>query len=109
MGGGTSIIEATKCGFRTVGVDIDPVAWFITKNKLEESIKSFYKTDLENGEFAEVIYHFWVDVIKCSDCNSTFEGHPHFKLYESHKKQYQVVFCPDCQESVMGRLGRVTV
>lgn len=115
MGGGTSIIEATKCGFRTVGVDIDPVAWFITKKeleicdtvlvkeefgrikeKLEETIKTFYKTKLENGEFAEVIYHFWVDVIKCPDCNFTFEAHPHFKLYESHKKQYQVVFCPDC-------------
>lgn len=62
MGGGTSIIEATKCGFRTVGVDIDPVAWFITKKeldicdiglieneferiktKLEESIKAFIR------------------------------------------------------------------
>ena len=115
MGGGTSIIEATKCGFKTVGVDIDPVAWFVTKKeldicdiefikkefekikeKLEKTIKSFYMTKLENGEFAEVIYHFWVDIIKCPKCDFTFEAHPHFRLYESKEKRYQVVFCPDC-------------
>ncbi|UZE92464.1 MAG: DUF1156 domain-containing protein [Methanosarcinales archaeon] len=115
MGGGTSIIEATKCGFRTVGVDIDPVAWFITKKELdacdiglikrefdrikgelEETIKSNYKTKLKDGEFADVIYYFWVDVIKCRECGDIFEAHPHFRLYESRKNKYQVVFCPDC-------------
>jgi len=35
MGGGTSIIEASKCGARTIGIDIDPVAWFITKKEIE--------------------------------------------------------------------------
>jgi len=35
MGGGTSVVEALKCGARVIGVDIDPVAWFVTKKEVE--------------------------------------------------------------------------
>src|SRR5206468_3044872 len=35
MGGGTSIVEALKRGARVIGVDVDPVAWFIAKKQVE--------------------------------------------------------------------------
>ena len=63
MGGGTTIVEALRLGTCSIGIDINPVAWFATKKeidpfdeetfdnelrKLEETvgnkIKSFYKT-----------------------------------------------------------------
>jgi putative DNA methylase len=34
MGGGTSIVEATKLRCQSVGVDIDPVAWFATRQEI---------------------------------------------------------------------------
>lgn len=34
MGGGTSIVEATKLGCQTVGVDIDPVAWYVARQEI---------------------------------------------------------------------------
>jgi len=63
MGGGTTIVEALRLGIKPIGIDINPVAWFVTKKevepldldafenefkKLEENvggkIKSYYKT-----------------------------------------------------------------
>jgi len=63
MGGGTTIVESLRLGIKPIGIDINPVAWFVTKKevepldlnafekefrKLEENvggkIKSYYKT-----------------------------------------------------------------
>lgn len=115
MGGGTTLIEASKLGAKTIGIDIDPVAWFITKKeieycnpnkileefkKIEEDISKdilhFYKTIDHSGNEVDVIYYFWVDVIKCPQCKETFEGHPHYMLFESKKKGLRVVFCKKC-------------
>ena len=35
MGGGTSLVEASRFGAETVGYDLNPVAWFVTKKELE--------------------------------------------------------------------------
>jgi putative DNA methylase len=34
MGGGTTLVEGSRLGFQVVGVDLNPVAWFIVKNEL---------------------------------------------------------------------------
>ena len=44
MGGGTTIIEGLRLGLNCVGVDINPIAWFITKTEAE-LIKSSIKRD----------------------------------------------------------------
>lgn len=36
MGGGTTLVEGTRLGFQVTGIDLNPVAWFITKNELNE-------------------------------------------------------------------------
>ena len=34
MGGGTTLVEGSRLGFQMSGVDLNPVAWFVTKNEL---------------------------------------------------------------------------
>ncbi len=115
MGGGTSIIEASKLGARTVGVDIDPVAWFITKKEIEpfskaeiqealaeleasvsKEIQSYYLTQTSDGQVASVIYFFWVDLITCPSCGTEFEAHPHYQLCRDSDSPQQTVFCSEC-------------
>ena len=35
MGGGTTVIEALRLGAKVIGIDINPVAWFVTKKEIE--------------------------------------------------------------------------
>lgn len=35
MGGGTTVVEALRLGCRVVGIDLNPVAWFIVKTEVE--------------------------------------------------------------------------
>jgi len=35
MGGGTTVVEATRLGCKVVGIDLNPVAWFIVKTEVE--------------------------------------------------------------------------
>ncbi|MDR1607841.1 MAG: DUF1156 domain-containing protein [Deltaproteobacteria bacterium] len=37
MGGGTTLVEGSRLGFQMTGVDLNPVAWFVTKNELARS------------------------------------------------------------------------
>ena len=63
MGGGATVVEALRLGLKPIGIDINPVAWFVTKKEVEpldldvfeqefrkledgvgEKIKGYYKT-----------------------------------------------------------------
>lgn len=35
MGGGTTVVEALRLGCRVIGIDLNPVAWFIVKTEVE--------------------------------------------------------------------------
>ena len=47
MGGGTSLVEASRFGAEAVGYDLNPVAWFVTKKQMEAG-----QTDVEELEEA---------------------------------------------------------
>ncbi|WP_135823671.1 DUF1156 domain-containing protein [Halorussus ruber] len=47
MGGGTSLVEASRFGAESVGYDLNPVAWFVTKKELEAG-----RTDVEELQAA---------------------------------------------------------
>lgn len=117
MGGGTSVVEAAKCNANVIGVDIDPVACFVTlkelepidesvlisafkevKEKVKDRILSFYKTTLYDGRVAEIIYAFWVDLITCPGCKTETAAHLHFQLYRNRSSKKQTVFCRHCNE-----------
>ncbi|UIO99879.1 DUF1156 domain-containing protein [Halobaculum sp. CBA1158] len=121
MGGGTSLIEASRFGASIVGNDLNPVAWFVVKKELEaadtsiselesayERVKSrvkdeitrHYKTDCPNcDEKADVMYHLWVDGVQCVSCDevvSLFKDYRVAKGRYEHKGTYNVL-CPSCE------------
>ncbi len=120
MGGGTSLVEASRFGAEVVGNDLNPVAWFVTKKELEagqtdveeleeafeqvkddvaDEITQYYKTPCPNGDHeADVMYNFWVKELDCVSCGHTV---PLFKDYRVAAGRYENddkynVLCPDC-------------
>jgi adenine-specific DNA methylase len=120
MGGGTSLVEASRFGIESKGVDLNPVAWFVTKKQLEagkadiselenafakvesdvsEEILEYYRTPCPNGNHdADVMYNFWVKELDCVSCGFTV---PLFKDYRIAAGRYENddkynVICPDC-------------
>lgn len=113
MGGGTTVVEALRLGSKVIGIDINPVAWFVTKKEIESVdskslqeafknleeragsfIKSFYRTKCPNGHNADVIYYFWVKVAGCPKCGSKVKLFQNYEL--SIKNNTHMVVCPDC-------------
>jgi adenine-specific DNA methylase len=121
MGGGTSLVEASRFGAEVVGNDLNPVAWFVTKKELEagqtdieeleeafeqvkddvaDEITQYYKTPCPNGDHeADVMYNFWVKELDCVSCGHTV---PLFKDYRIARGRYEnddkySVLCPDCE------------
>ena len=108
MGGGTTVVEALRLGCRVIGIDLNPVAWFIVKTEVEpvglddlkaayervaerpvlwnsgrplkETLLGLYKTDLTEDLEADVIYTFWVKSAICTDPHCRREV-PLFKDY----------------------------
>jgi 16S rRNA G966 N2-methylase RsmD len=88
MGGGTTVVEALRLGYRVVGIDLNPVAWFIVKTEVEpvdedalkaaferlaqrptasgralrDDLLSHYKTTCPccASMDADIVYTFWV-------------------------------------------------
>ena len=95
MGGGTTVVEALRLGCRVIGIDLNPVAWFIVKTEIEpvdpealqdaferlaarpvawnggaplrESLLALYRTKVAPDVEADVIYTFWVKHAICTD------------------------------------------
>lgn len=116
VGGGTSVVEASRCGARVIGFDIDPVAAFITRFELAaatysgipevvqtittqvaEQLREYHLTNVE-GHLEEVLHHFWVELATCRDCGHTFEAHPHYELAHDSAKKRRWVFCRACHQ-----------
>lgn len=131
MGGGTTVVEALRLGCNVTGIDINPVAWFIVKTEVEpidlnelqeaferlaerpvewndnrplrETLLGLYKTEVETGIEADVIYTFWVKHAICTDPNCRREV-PLFKNYIIARKALSVryfryVTCPHCEQT----------
>jgi adenine-specific DNA methylase len=122
MGGGTTVVEALRLGCKVTGIDLNPVAWFIVKTEVEpvdleklqeafdrlaerpvdwddskplrEALLNLYKTEVEPGVEADVIYTFWVKHAKCTDPNCGREI-PLFDDYIIARKTPSVRFHPD--------------
>lgn len=123
MGGGTTVVEGIRLGCKVIGVDIHPVAWFITKKEVEsvdlsrlkntfkeierkvaDKIKSYYKTTCPKcGREADVMYVFWVKKVKCGGCGKEVKLFNNFTIARKSKKNNKkervyYVFCPNCGE-----------
>ncbi|MHA1206497.1 MAG: DNA methyltransferase, partial [Candidatus Hodarchaeales archaeon] len=117
-GGGTSLVELNRLGVKTIGIDLNPVAWLTTKKELDtfdddkfnqeiqqltkdvgNKIKQLYQTNCPgcHSHKADIMYTFWVRTINCPKCDSMEDL---FKYYIIGKKQRNspetMVICPDC-------------
>jgi adenine-specific DNA methylase len=125
MGGGTSLVEASRFGVEADGYDLNPVAWFTTKKELDtgqtdideleaafeqvkedvaDEILDYYKTPCPNGDHdADVMYNFWVKEVDCVSCGYEV---PLFKDYRVAKGRYENdekynVLCSECDSLIL--------
>lgn len=117
VGGGTTLVEASRCGARVIGYDIDPVAAGITRfelaarargadweaarplvKRLSAQGRHLHRAVLEDGTAVDVLHHFWVEVTTCRHCSVEFELHPHYLLAWDKAKKLQWGFCKHCHE-----------
>jgi len=124
MGGGTSLIEASRFGAECHGRDLNPVAWFVTKkevdtgstdvdkleevykeieSELSEKLQGYFKTPCPNhpdDHKADIMNSFWVkqlDCVSCGEIVSLFDDYRVGKGRYENSDQYNV-FCPDCEQ-----------
>jgi adenine-specific DNA methylase len=118
MGSGVTVGEARKLGCRVIGRDINPVSYLLVKSfvndysipeiadtfeeikkDLSEKIKSYYKTLVQDGDMADVLYYFWVKVILCPFCGNEIDLFPSrvFSMHAYPKKNPMAKsVCPYC-------------
>jgi adenine-specific DNA methylase len=118
MGGGTTLVEALRLGARVIGVDLNPVAWFITKKEIEPvdiealneafrhldttagtRIRKYYRTTCPDGHPAEVMYYFWVKQAPCLACGARIDLFPNYEL--SRRENEHVSLCPRCYQVIV--------
>jgi len=126
MGGGTSLVEASRFGAECHGRDLNPVAWFVTKKEIDagstdpeeleaaydkieasmaDDLKQYYKTPCPNHpeeHDADVMNSFWVKQLGCVSCGETVSLFDDYRVgkgrYENDDKYS--VFCPGCESVV---------
>ncbi len=118
MGSGTTVIETLKLGARSIGRDINPVAFFQVRNALAKhdraavlatfnaigrdvapKLRRYYQADIGEGRMAEVLYYFWVKTLPCPACSAPVDL---FNSYIFAKNAYPdrvpeaQALCPHC-------------
>lgn len=124
MGGGTTVVEALRLGCKVIGVDLNPVAWFIVKTEVEpvdieelkkaferlaqrkvewsgkplkQTLLDLYKTECPacGNKDADIIYTFWVKSAPCT--TATCKAYtPLFSDYIIAQKNPSIRYFPDC-------------
>lgn len=102
MGGGVTVVEALKVGRRVIGIDLDPIAWFVTKTEvmdvdLNELRRTFGVLEKNVKEKINELYQ-----TECPKCKK--------KLPAKWIEWSLVVECPNCKKDVIlaevKKLGR---
>ena len=118
MGGGTTIVEALRLGFKKViGGDLNPVAWFTVKKEIEKinfkafqnefeaissqvenDIRRYYKTECPACfQHADVMYYFWIKEILCEKCNNTLSlFRSNIFAYKRKNRKQPYLYCMKC-------------
>lgn len=118
MGGGTTIVEALRLGCSVIGIDVNPVAWFVTKKELDSldtktsemylkriekevlSLQRFYQTRCLKGHSASIVYAIWVHKISCAKCQKEtrlFRDQVILDIKsKKSKRRNLVLICPTC-------------
>lgn len=119
MGGGTPLLEANRVGSAVIGFDINPMAWWIVREEIEnldvaayrkaaddlrgslqQTLGHFYQTEsiLNPTELCPVKNFFWVKTQSCQKCDTTFDLFPGYRLARDVRHPKNVLICAECGE-----------
>jgi len=117
MGGGTPLFEANRMGAHVRGCDINPMAYWIVRQKLEYLNLQNYRTaadelrktlERELGHLyrthcgvcgssaAHVKYFLWVKTTDCHHCGKPFDLFPGYLVAEDVRHPKNVLVCAKC-------------
>ena len=117
MGGGTPLIEANRLGCDVLGIDINPMSYWIVKQeiehidlneyliaarhlrkRLEDEMGSLYCTKciICGREDVPVKYFLWVKIISCIECGHTIDLFPGYLVASNSRHPKNVLVCPVC-------------
>jgi len=117
MGGGTPLLEANRVGCHVVGVDINPMAYWIVRQELaeldrqafraaaervisavEQDVGHLYQTScvLCGDPHVPVKYFLWVKQQRCSACHKPIELFPNYVVAKNQRHPNYVLLCPSC-------------
>ena len=119
MGGGTPLLEANRVGSAVIGFDINPMAWWIVREEIEnldvaayriganqlraslqQTLGHLYETScvLNPKQCCPVKSFFWVKTQSCHKCDTTFDLFPGYRLARDVRHPKNVLVCAECGE-----------
>ncbi|MFW9998326.1 MAG: DNA methyltransferase [Candidatus Odinarchaeota archaeon] len=121
MGGGTTIVELNRLKAKTIGVDLNPIAWWMVRNELTlptatefknafkelkktigKEILNYYRSKCPNkdcGATADVMYFFWHRKAACPSCSADMPLIKHYMVGKDKRDSKIVhILCPNCRE-----------
>lgn len=116
MGGGTTVVEANRLGCAVSAADINPMAWWIVRQQVQdldlvayqkaaEELREYLRREL--GEFfttkcprtglqAEVKYFLWVKTVECPACGKHHDLFPNYLIAQDVRHTANVFTCGHC-------------
>lgn len=105
MGGGTTVVEALRLGCRVIGIDLNPVAWFIVKTEVEpvdlNALQDAFERLAERPvawsgkSVRETLLSQYRT--ECPCCQAEIAARPVKKKPERKKVPLAVLLCPFCE------------
>lgn len=123
MGGGTTLVEASRMGAKVIGCDLNPVSYWIVRETLKpidceqlnayfdrldktagSQIRDLYKTTCKYcGLEGDTLYAFWVRYVECPHCGRKAYLFKRTLLNKGVRRNKPIsrgnpatVFCPRC-------------
>lgn len=122
-GGGTTLLELNRLGAKTIGYELNPVAWWTVKKTVDEvdparieavaesvledvrdDIGHLFQTrDPDTGNLCEIKYSLQTQKIPCLTCDETVELFTRYHLAKNKKTMPATVYCPnkDCETGII--------
>ena len=117
MGGGTPLLEANRLGCHVVGVDINPMAYWIVRQEIadldrqafrataqqvvetvEAEVGTLYQTTCAHcgNPHAPVKYFLWVKQQPCVSCGKAMDLFHNYVVAKNQRHPDYVLLCPTC-------------
>ncbi len=130
MGGGTPLLEANRLGCHVVGVDVNPMAYWIVRQEIadldrqafraaarqvvtavEAETSGLYQTQCKHcgNPHAPVKYFLWVKHQPCVVCAKSIDLFSSYVVAKNQRHPNYVLFCPHCNRlSEVEKLDRAS-